>query len=316
MTSFSEISALEWTWVGPRVVGAVLVWTGAIKAAAPGTFRRHLASLGLLPGSLLSAAVTMTAALETGLGTALIVGLAPGITLPGSIVLLLTLSLVSWWGVDSGKTADCGCYGGIIQPSIWQSLALNGLYCVLLIPEWITHAGDNGLVDWKVASVLMAAMIVAIVTEISRRSEIKTGRPLWKKNPLKIGARWRHRWANGATRQLGGEFLVSLLGPECPYCQQWVKVGNVIGQSPSLPRVVGVIGDDRKKIDSFRAEHGVTFTIARISPSLMVRLADVVPTMIHVVSGRISGIWVGQLPPDFVDRMRIAYFPNAAGPTE
>ena len=287
-----------------------------IKAAAPGTFRRHVASLGVISNALLSPSVTIAAALETGLGVALIVGLEPSITLPGSIILLVALSAISWWGVDSGKAVDCGCYGGFVQPSIWQSLGLNGLFCLLLIPEWIKRIHDSSVVGWQVAAVLSVILIVAVLTEIAQRYELKTGRPLVNTNPLKVGAKWRHRWAHGATAHLNGEFLVSLLGADCPFCQQWVKVGNAIGQSPSLPSVVGVIGDSRVRIDSFAAENGVKFPIAEISPSLMARLANAVPTTVHVVSGRISGIWVGQAPPEFADRVRRAFFPDPRGTVE
>jgi hypothetical protein len=316
MTSISEISTFELTSAGPLIVGAVLLWTGMIKAVAPGTFHRHVASLDVLPGALLSPAVTVAASLETGLGAALIVGLVPGITLPASIAMLIVLSAVSWWGVDTGKAVDCGCYGGFVQPSIWQSLGLNGVFSLLLIPEWIARFNDTEVVAWQALVVLCTTLFVAVFTEATQLYERKRGRPLINTNPIKVGAKWQHRWAKGATSQMDGEYLVALLGPNCPFCQQWVRVGNAIAQSPSLPSVVGVIGDTKQTIERFRSDHGVKFPIAEISPSLMARLADAVPTTVHVVSGRINGIWAGQAPPEFVHRFKLAFFPTSGGTDE
>jgi hypothetical protein len=180
-----------------------------------------------------------------------------------------------------------------------------------LIPEWIKRVNDTGVLAWQALGVLCVTLFVAAFTEAAQLYERRRGRPLINTNPIKVGAKWRHRWAHGATAHLNGEYLVALLGPNCPFCKQWVKVGNAIGQSRSLPRVVGVIGDTKEITKRFSAEHGVKFPIADISPSLMARLTDAVPTIVHVVAGRISGIWVGEAPPEFVDRFRLAFFPGS-----
>ena len=97
-----ELTPGDWTSLGARVVGATFLWTAFIKAVDPLIFSRHLYRLGWIPANLNRASVIAAATLEAALGTALVLMLAPGITLPLTLALLAALSFVSWWGVRSG----------------------------------------------------------------------------------------------------------------------------------------------------------------------------------------------------------------------
>ena len=241
---------------------------------------------------------------------ALLVGAVPRMIYPVTIATLLALSVVSWWGVRSGKTIDCGCYGGYVQPSIGQSLALNGLYVTLVILGWLRLEGSRGFASWQLAIPIATVIVVGLFTEVAQRHAVKTGRPLFDLNPLKAGKRWRHSWAGGLTSKLEGEVLVAFLGPDCPYCGQFVKVGNAMVQSPKLPQVVGVVGSSKERLEAFKLEKGIRFPVAGISQSVVSRLANAVPTAVLVESGRIKRVWIGNMPPDFVDRFKEAFFPQ------
>lgn len=297
--------------LGPVVVGLTFVWSGAIKAIAPHTFYSHLSKLGFIPQRLLSAAVILAAGAEVGLGAALIVGLAPGIMLPATVVLLAILSTISWWGVRSGRAADCGCYGGYIQPSITQSLALNAAFAGLVAIAWTAGHRSVDTVAWKALATLVAVVVAAGFTFFAVRHWQKTGKPLIDTNPMKEGRAWNHAWAGGATKEIEGEVIVSFLGPECPFCVQWVRVANVMIQAPSLPSVVGVVSTSKSRLAGFAADNLIRFPVVTISPSLMGRLTQAVPTVALVNGGRIEKLWVGTVPPDFVDRFRQAFFPHA-----
>jgi hypothetical protein len=276
----------------------------------PHTFRRHVASLGIIPAHFLSSAVTLSAALEVGWGIALIVNLAPRVVLPASVILLAALSTVSWLGVKTGKAADCGCYGGFIQPTIGQSLALNGLYAALLIGSWLVLGNDASNATWQYPIVAIGALAAAVVAEWARRHEESRGSPLFVASPIKVDARWQDRWARGATRHVKGEMLVALLGPDCPYCKQWIRIGNATIQSPDLPEVIGIVGASSRKRDEFVRDYGIRFPVVAISPSLMSRLARAVPTTLRIEEGIIKDVWVGNMPPEFVERFRRAFFPD------
>jgi hypothetical protein len=295
--------------LGAPLVGLTFIWTAGIKALEPHIFSRHVAALGWIPGRLLPRAVAISASLEMALGVALLVSTAPRIIYPLAIVTLVVLSAVSWWGVRSGRTTDCGCYGGYIQPSITQSLMLNGLYALLIAASWLSQSGEGGYSWWQLSAPAAAAVAVGVFTAIAQRHAKKTGQPLLDLNPLKAGNKWRHSWAGGLTAQLDGEILIAFLGPDCPYCGQFVKVGNAMVQSPSLPKVVGVVGTSRERLRTFIQEKGIRFPMANVSQAVTGRLVSAVPTGVLVESGRIKRVWLGSLPPDIVDRFRDAFFP-------
>jgi len=307
----SNVSELSIWRLLPGLVGLILLWTAIIKAIAPYNFRRHLASLGWIPENLLSASVVTAAALEAGWGTALVTRMAPGIVLPSTIVLLAGFSFVSWWGVKSGRTEDCGCYGGFIQPSITQSLGLNFLFIGLILIGWSSQPKILSPSGWQLAAAGIVTVLVGGLAEANRRFEATYGKARFDTNPLKIGKRWRHSWAGGATAQIDGEALVTFLGPDCPYCVRWVQVANAIVQSPTLPGVVGVVATSRDRLESFKVDKGIRFPVALISKSLMSRLTQVVPTTVLIESGRIKDKWVGDMPMDFVDRFKEAFFPTS-----
>jgi hypothetical protein len=309
---FFPASLSEWLMLGARLVGATFVWAGTIKSIAPHTFRSHIASLGFVPARLHSQAVTLTAAGEVGWGLVLMTGTAAGLTLPLTVGLLVVLTSISWWGVSSGKAKDCGCYGGFIQPSIGQSAALNAIFAGLAGAAWL--AGNRGLVvsAWQAIIVIVGAGAAAFLAHVAQKHETAHGEPMFDTSPLKVGRTWKHSWADGATRDLRGEVLVAYLGPNCPFCSQFVKVANAMVQSPALPRVVGVMSAPNSQVAAYKDDYQIRFPVVTVSDSLMGRLVRAVPTAVIVDSGKIREMWVGHMPPHVVDRFRDAFFPDLA----
>jgi hypothetical protein len=302
--------------MGPRIVGLTFVWSGGIKATSPHTFEQHLYSLGWIPQNFVRSAVTASAAAEVALGTGLLLAAAPAVLYPLTLAGLVVLSFISWWGVRSGKANDCGCYGGFIQPSIEQSLGLNALFAVLILTGWLGSRGDVSFPIWKALTVAAAFLVVAIFTDVAQRHARKTGKPLLDLNPLKVGKRWRHSWTHGLTAKIDGEVLVAFLGPDCPYCGDFVKVGNAMTQSPKLPNVVGVVATSKDRLATFISEKGIRFPTVNVSQSLMSRLVNAVPTVALVDDSQIKRVWIGNVPPDVVDRFKGAFFPMLeAAPT-
>src|SRR6476661_5389526 len=132
-----------WIMLAVRLVGVTFLWTGAIKAIAPRNFQQHLGSLGWVPYRWLEWTVAVITAVELGLGAALVLGVGMQVVLPATAALLVVLSCVSWWGVQTGKTADCGCYGGYIQPSIWQSPGLNATFAAVVLGAFFYLKPEN-----------------------------------------------------------------------------------------------------------------------------------------------------------------------------
>jgi hypothetical protein len=294
--------------VGPWIVGATFLWTGTIKAIAPHVFSAHLTQLGWIPARLNGYAVVAAAALETAWGAALILGVAPGVLLPVTVVVLAILTALSWWGVKSGKTTDCGCYGGFVEPSIAQSIIVNAALGALVIAAWLVVPRSLSAPLWKLAVAGGAGLAAGSLATASQRFVAKNGRFLIDMSPLKVGRRWRSRWGalpDGQRKEL----LVSYLGPDCPHCKKWVRVLNAMQQKSELPRVAGVVATTHEALENFVETSGIRFPITTISQTLMNRLVWGVPTTVLVSRGRIQQQWSGNMPPDFYERFKHAFFP-------
>src|SRR5699024_1622857 len=111
--------------------------------------------------------------------------------------------------------------------------------------------------------------------------------------PLKPGNRWRSAWAGGANSVGRRELLIAYLGPDCPFCHQWVRVLNIVHGASALPGVVGVVGAGDETRQAFVQEHGIQFPVVSIRRSRMDHLVSAVPTTVLVEGGIIKTKWVG-----------------------
>jgi hypothetical protein len=239
------------------------------------------------------------------------------VTFPLTIVAFVLLTGLSAWSINSGKTADCGCYGGFITPSISQSVALNGAYALLVAGAWATMSVQEPLGTWKLATALVTGFVIAGVANHALGHEFRTGVALFTPSPLKVGQRWKSVWGGAANGATGTARLVSYLGPDCPYCQRWVRALNVIHQSADLPPVTGVMSAPTQTIDEFVKTTGVRFPVITISEARMQRLATAVPTTVLIENDVIQEVWNGaQLSESFAERFKSILFPSAVATTD
>ena len=302
----------SWAMLGARGVGLVILAAALMKVAAPFSFYRHVGRLDLLPRPGLRVFVPAAIGIEGGWGVALAVGLLPRLVLPLSALALAVLTVLTFWSVKSGKTEDCGCYGGFITPSIWQTVALNGLYVLLIVAAWAASSAGSFYAIWQIAAVTVSAVVLGGVAEYALRFEFSKGVPLFTPSPLKIGNRWKRRWAGTAANQLGSAHLLAYLGPDCPYCKRWVRALNVIHESPALPPVTAILSSSQKAIEDFVLETGVRFPIATISQAKMQRLSSAVPTTVLIEHGTIKDVWKGAIfSESFTRRFKEVFFPSA-----
>ncbi len=297
--------------IGAGIVGTVLIVTCLMKVVAPFSFYRHVARLDLKLRIPLRVLVPVAIGFEGAWGTAVLVRMAPQIILPLTAAGLIFLTGLTWWSIKSGKTEDCGCYGGLITPSIGQTVALNGFYILLVVIAWTWLPPETTTPIWKIAIVALAAIITGATASYALESEFRTGVPLFTPSPLKEGQLWKKRWGGTAELTTSASQLVIYLGTDCPYCQRWVRVLNIIHQSPELPPVTGILASSPEKIETFAKDTGVRFPIATIPQARMQRLASLVPTTVLVENDVIREVWGGaQLSKSFAERFKAAFFPS------
>jgi len=211
--------------------------------------------------------------------------------------------------VKSGRTTDCGCYGGYVVPSIEQSVILNAVFIALVLVAWLIRpATTTPTAEWKIAVVAAAGIGFAALATSAQQFLRKNGRMMIETSPLKVGRRWRKRWGVVVPDD-SREMLVAYLGPDCPYCKQWVRVLNAMGQAKDLPAVTGIIAAPQDEVDIFIQNSGIRFPVIRVPQTLMSRLVWGVPTTVLVSSGLIEKKWGGYMPPEFFERFRDAFFP-------
>jgi len=280
-------------------VGLIFLATAALKALDSAKFATQLRRYRLFPPAWSPVAAIAGAAIEAGLGAALVVALSP-VAMPVAAVVLVALAALTWWATSTGRVEDCGCYGGLVLLTPAQSLALDAVYLALLAAAWITRSPSTpSLQTWQIALVLAAVAAAAVAAFASRRA------PLVDLALLRAGRRWRGSWLRDERRDLTtGSHFVVFLSRECPYCKRWVPLLNVIEVAPELPSVIGVMSLRDEQLDGFLQEHLIRFPIAHMPQSRVSLLVDAYPTAALVENGAIVGKWVGEMPQESLDRAR------------
>ncbi|HUR00869.1 MAG TPA: MauE/DoxX family redox-associated membrane protein [Gemmatimonadaceae bacterium] len=292
------------------LVGATFLWTAGIKAVAPQKFQDHLTFLKIPLGAHVKTWARLAAGLEAAWGVALVSGIASAVLYPATAIVLVALGALTWWSVSSGRTDDCGCYGGFIAASLWQSVGLNALFASLCLAAWKLSPVALDIPAFKVLIAIATGIVFVLVTMQSQSLLESRGWALVDVNPLRENVPWRHSWAAGSTETIKGEVLVAFLGPDCPYCSQFVTMANAFVQAPGLPPVIGVIATSAKGLREYVKENDIGFPVVRISASLINRLVGAFPTIAVVDAGNVTAIWNGVIPPDFITRVKLAFFPG------
>ena len=297
--------------LAPIIVGLVLIGAAATKMIAPFSFHEHVLRLGILPAGAVRWVIPLAIGLEAGWGALLLFRVGLPQLLAVSVCMLGLLTAVSWWGVASGRAADCGCYGGLIRPSIRQSAAMNGFYVLLLAAYWTTSPSAAPASRWTAFVIASAVIIFACVGEYALRSELSTGMRLFRRSPLRVGRAWRDSWGDTTASVESREKLISYLGPECPHCREWVRVLNVIHATPTLPNVTAIISGTPSALAEFVSEIEIRFPISTIPAHRMQRLVHAVPTTVLIEDGIMRDMWSGYMSADFLRRFKLAFFPAA-----
>lgn len=289
-------------YFGTFIVGAVFLVTGVVKALSSEQFIRLIFRYRLLPSQVVPPTAVTFIGLECALGVALLLHSFPQWLVPGSIVLLLCLSALTIWATSSGRTEDCGCYGGLLVITPKQSVLLNLGYILLLGLAWLYPVAGYHTQPWQLVLVLIT--LVAGST-LGWQSQDK---PLVDFSRLKAGNHWHPRWLKDSPQDLqqGSNFVV-FLSKDCPYCKQWVPLLNVMSTQKDLPNVTGIMSLTNEEIEAFKAEHLVRFPLVQMNKLLLGYMVDAFPTAVLIEDRVISNKWIGEIPKQFFDPIKQFY---------
>ena len=292
------------------LVGIIFVITGIAKVIEPWKFIEHITKLQLLQRqSTILAALTFTA-IECALGVALILGMLPLVIIPVSILLLIGLTILTYWGTSTGRIEDCGCYNGWLDVTPRQSQILNLVYIGLLI---FAAIGGNYQppVFWQWILVLGTLVTSGALASGSLEYLTQNLRPYIDLSPLKINRPWQPKWLgeDGEDPDLiltSGEKLVVFLNIQCPQCKKWLNILKVVHYRDDLPEVIGTISLTTMEAgQDFVDSYSLNYPIIAIEQKQYQKLGiSSFPTAVVLEDGVIKEKWLGMIPEYFIERIK------------
>ncbi|NEO54891.1 MAG: hypothetical protein F6K54_18490 [Okeania sp. SIO3B5] len=288
------------------LVGIVFLLTGIAKVIEPWKFIRHIAQLGLLNQALIVSTSIAFIAIESALGMALILGVFPKVIIPLSILLLVGLSILTYWSTSTGKTEDCACYNGWLEISPSQSLILNFIYISLLVvAEFLGKYQVTVL--WQWVAVLITFITSFALAAGSLEYMQNSSRPYIDFSPLQKNKIWQLEWLGEDSKSLmSGSVILVFMSPQCPQCKNWLKVLKFLQRQDDLPNVAGVVAlSNLDEGQDFVDNYALNFPVAVVEQELYKKLRiEAVPTAVVLEDGVIQDKWIGSMPVWFVDKIR------------
>lgn len=289
-------------YLATLIVGLVFLVTGIVKALSSKKFIEHIAQYGLFNPQLIVPVAITFIGLECALGAGLILHEFSKWTVPGTAILLVLLSIITFWSTATGKTEDCGCYAGIAIITPLQSIILNLGYISLMGLAFYFPAANHETATWQwiVASVFFLFGLVS-----AQQSQFT---PLVDFSYLKEGKKWQKSWLKNLDQDLQkGNYFLVFLGAECSYCKRWVPLLNIMNANPELPKVLGIMNLNESEIEAFKAKHLVHFPIVSMNKRLFNYMVDRVPTAVLIKDGQIDNISQGEMPQEYLKEIERFY---------
>lgn len=104
-----------------------------------------------------------------------------------------------------------------------------------------------------------------------------------------------------------GSYFVVFLSKDCPYCKKWIPLLNIMNTQNDLPQVTGIMSLTQDEMETFKTEQRVRFPVVSMDKLLFGYMVDAFPTAILIEDGIIFSKWQGQIPEEFLDRIKQYY---------
>jgi Rps23 Pro-64 3,4-dihydroxylase Tpa1-like proline 4-hydroxylase len=290
------------SYLSTFIVGTIFLITGLIKAFSSKDFIFQNYRYGLFYSPIVPYIAVAFIGLETALGVALIFNEFPQWIIPSSIFLLVALSILNYWSTSTGRTEDCGCYGGVVIITPQQSLLLNLGYILLLVIAWFNPIPNHHTQTWQWILALIAMVSASTFGWYSQQQ------PIFNFSRLKEGNRWKPSWLKNTPYDLqNGSYFIVFLSQTCGYCKRWIPFLNMMQAQKKLPQVLGILSINDEAIEAFKTEQRARFPIVSMDKLLFSYMADAFPTAVFVENGKIVSKWIGEIPPEFLDKIKQSY---------
>ena len=245
--------------------------------------------------------------LEFILGVALILNWRPRLILPSSAVLLCFFTALMTYAWKIGATADCGCFGSLVNRSPGEAAVEDLIMLALVLVAWW---GGRPLESTPTvrSSKLLAAGAILAVGVFALRYFPEASRA--ENSDLQVGVSLNGLSLDGVNLDIAqGRFVLALFSPTCGRCQKEVPKLNEFQQVADLPSVLALTSfpAESKALSKFKEHLRPKYEIATISLTDFRRLTynHGYPRLAYVDDGVVQAVWEYFQLPD-VDQLRRA----------
>ena len=231
---------------------------------------------------------------ECALGLALILNWRSRLAFPIAVVLLAFFTALTARAWQMGVTANCGCFGALVERTPGEAAIEDAAMLVALIFAWW---GTRSVVrpawpqsKWIVIGGAVLALVVCGVRFMPHEARLDG-------SDLQVGLELSGIEIQESDIDLGqGDYLVELFSPKCGRCKKEVPKLNEWTDKPGLPPIVGLYNIEQGKggvIEEFKETLQPRYTIASISFIDFRRLTwkSGYPRLALVRDGEVKAVW-------------------------
>lgn len=297
-----KVSGEGWKKWTPRLlagaVGLIFLFAGILKSTEMEIFIRQIRGYGIIShhGLLVIIAWGLVVA-EYVLGTALVIGFLPRITIPISAFLLFIFLCATGWAWLTGVTEDCGCFGTWISRTPGEALIEDLLLLAALVAARLGKRPSPGLPRRLSSYTVLAAFLIGVLLPPI------SGIPFSPVNPtpdekMNIGPELSGIQGLNSIDLRNGWFLVVLFKTDCPHCQDSVINLNYLAEERETPELVALCPDDEEQILWFRNQFQPVFPLGRVTDKAFWRLLGDgdVPRTLLVKDRKVLKVWDYEIP--------------------
>ena len=281
--------------IAGRLVGALLLVTGLVKATAPRAFGEQIAAYEIITNPILVGLLAYAVIIaECGLGAALLANYKPRLmlALAGALLTVFLVAVGRAWA--TGSTEDCGCF-----PWVTRTPAEAFVEDLLLLGAlgWAWWAQRGAYTPSTTLKRAIAALGLAARVTVPAVMGLAGGGA-----PGAAGVEGSEVFKSLAVKDLPadlstGDHLVLLMSTGCSHCQAAVPELNLLYNDRRLPPLVAIASEDNVERGLFRQDYGAQFPIGEITNQARASLlARAFPRLFLVRDGTIIAVWDGAVP--------------------
>ncbi len=279
------------------LLGAVLLFSGVLKAADLSAFIREFAAYGIVTQPLAAAlSAWALVGFECALGAALLLGYRPRLVLSATCGLFVLFLGALLWAWHAGTTADCGCFGALVKRSPAQAFAedvvLLALSLFALAGAWARPAQGRFPRLFLTVAAGLAGLLLPLALGFSPAKAIAPPPPGTALPALTLAG-------PNAPDFSKGDWLLFVMDTSCEHCRNDVPAVNEIAREPGAPKVVALCANENGDVAAFVSMFQPPFSlfsIPRAEFSALLGSAPSTPRYLLVKSGRIVKTWDGRAP--------------------